>query len=89
MYIVLMKRVSASEARKLWFRLLDEALDGEVIVVERRGRRVILKAEDAEPEKDERQPPDYSKFLQAPDDLPENWHWEWSPGDLRFVEDEP
>jgi hypothetical protein len=26
-----MKRVTASEARRLWFRLLDEVLDGEVL----------------------------------------------------------
>jgi antitoxin (DNA-binding transcriptional repressor) of toxin-antitoxin stability system len=30
-----MKQVTASEARKNWFRLLDEALDGEVIAVQR------------------------------------------------------
>jgi hypothetical protein len=84
-----MKRVSASEARKLWFRLLDEALDGEVIVVERKGRRVILRAEDAEREKEAGQPPDYSKLIVAPDRELVNWHWEWSPGELRFVEDEP
>ena len=40
-----MKKVTASEARKRWFRLLDDAASGEVIVVERKGRRLVLRRE--------------------------------------------
>ena len=46
LYIVHMKNVTASEARKNWFRLLDEALDGEVIAVQRKGRRLVLRREE-------------------------------------------
>ena len=35
-----MKRVTASDARKNWFRLLDEAAAGEVVVIERAGTRI-------------------------------------------------
>jgi len=41
-----MKQVKASEARKRWFQLLDAALRGEVIAVERKGQRVVLRRED-------------------------------------------
>jgi hypothetical protein len=43
LYIVRMKKVTASEARRQWFRLLDEAAQGEVIVVQRNGRRLVLR----------------------------------------------
>jgi len=41
-----MKKVTASEARRQWFRLLDEAAQGEVIVLQRRGRRLVLRREE-------------------------------------------
>ena len=44
-----MKKVTASEARKHWFRILDDAAHGEVIVLERKGRRLVLRRE--EPDK--------------------------------------
>ncbi|PYS53463.1 MAG: hypothetical protein DMG13_12530 [Acidobacteria bacterium] len=37
------KRVTASDARKNWFKLLDEAVKGEVISIDRNGSRLILK----------------------------------------------
>jgi hypothetical protein len=37
LYIVRMKRVTASEARRNWFRLLDEVAAGAVVVIERGG----------------------------------------------------
>ena len=48
LYIVHMKRVTASAARKNWFQLLDEVVQGEKIVIERRGRRIVVLCEDLE-----------------------------------------
>ena len=82
LYIVHMKRVTASEARKHWFRLLDEVADGEVLVVERKGRQLILRRQDSAVEKTGQALPDYGRLLRAPDaDLADRWSWEWKgPG---------
>ena len=37
-----MKRVTASDARKNWFRLLDEVAAGTVVRIERRGTTILL-----------------------------------------------
>ena len=77
-----MKRVTASEARKNWFRLLDEVAAGEVVCVDRGGRRILITRDDAEPAAD--RIPDYSDLLvvPSPDDA-DRWGWEWSEeGDL-------
>ncbi len=50
LYTVHMKRIAASEVRRNWFRILDDVISGEVIVVERKGRSVILRCEDLEAE---------------------------------------
>ncbi|MGH7564296.1 MAG: type II toxin-antitoxin system Phd/YefM family antitoxin [Gemmatimonadota bacterium] len=75
-----MKRVTASQARKDWFRLLDEAVAGEVIVIERNGRRIVLRlAETTDPSS-----PDYSDVISAPDaDEADRWSWEWDETGLR------
>jgi hypothetical protein len=80
-----MKRVTASEARKNWFRLLDEVAAGEVVVLERKGRRLVLRLEEP-PEK--RPVPDYSQLIQVVGDELEDWTWEWTgPGEeLRLIE---
>ena len=72
-----MKRVTASEARRLWFRLLDEVLDGEVVVIARRGRRIVIRRED--PAHATRQKhPDYSRILRIREpDAADTWRWEW------------
>lgn len=77
MYIVHMKRVTASEARKNWFRLLDEVAQGAVVCIERGGRRIILQRE---PESDEEiKPPDYSSLILVPElDRADEWGWSWS-----------
>jgi antitoxin (DNA-binding transcriptional repressor) of toxin-antitoxin stability system len=76
-----MKRVTASEARKNWFRLLDEVAAGEVVVIERNGRRVVLRREPAA-RKASPDLPDYSQLLRAPNaDEADRWSWEWKgPG---------
>ena len=71
-----MKSVTASEARRNWFKLLDEVAAGEVVAIRRNGQRIILSAE--RPRK--RALPLY-KGLIAGDDLDnaDKWGWNWSP----------
>ena len=75
-----MKRITASEARKNWFRLLDEVAQGEVVCIERGGRRIILQRE---PESGGAAGiPDYEALLQVPDlDEADEWGWSWSEED--------
>ncbi|MBT8398346.1 MAG: hypothetical protein KJN92_15335 [Gemmatimonadetes bacterium] len=77
MYIVHMKRVTASEARKNWFRLLDEVAQGAVVCIERAGRRIVLRREpDAG---DSADLPEYADLLRVPGlDEADGWGWEWS-----------
>jgi len=73
-----MKKISASEARRQWFRLLDEAAQGEVIVVERKGRRLVLRREGVG--KAKTGPPDrrYRRRLRGPRaDQADRWSWAW------------
>jgi len=76
-----MKRVTATEARKDWFRLLDEVLAGEVIVLERKGRRIVLRLDDTLSRPKEKAPR-YDDLLRVEDaDRADEWGWEWSgPG---------
>ena len=37
-----MKKLTASEARKNWFQVLDEVAAGEVVVLERKGKMILL-----------------------------------------------
>ena len=80
MYIVhVMKQVTATEARKNWFTLLDEAAKGEVIAIRRNDKKLILKLE-----KTKRATPDYTRSIDFPDaDEADTWGWEWKgPGKL-------
>jgi antitoxin (DNA-binding transcriptional repressor) of toxin-antitoxin stability system len=71
-----MKRVTATEARKNWFRLLDEVVDGEVVLIEREGARLVLKLVD-QGEAAERIP-DYQGLIRVKDvDEADQWGWEW------------
>jgi antitoxin (DNA-binding transcriptional repressor) of toxin-antitoxin stability system len=84
MYIVLMKRVTASDARKNWFRLLDEVAAGEVVSIDRAGRRILIQRAPAEGEQADI--PDYSSILVAESPgQAEAWGWEWPgpEGELR------
>jgi len=92
LYIVRMKRVTASEARKNWFRLLDEVAAGAVVCIERGGRRIVLRRE---PEATGvREFPDYTGLLRIPN-IEDAHRWGWRrpgpDGDLEpIVEgDEP
>ena len=85
LYIVHMKRVTASEARKQWFRLLDEIVAGEVVIVERKGRQVEMCCKENTAATGEEKYPDYRSVLHAPDaDRADEWGWEWQghPGSM-------
>lgn len=89
MSIVHMKRVTASEARKNWFRLLDEVATGTVVRIERRGITILV-------QRAEETPPDarfdYSSVLRVPQlEDASRWGWEWTgpPGGLEPREIEP
>ena len=78
LYIVHMKNVTASEARKNWFRLLDEALDGEVIAVQRKGRRLVLRREELADNRNARGTRQYKRLLRVPSaEKADRWSWEW------------
>jgi len=73
-----MGNVNATDARKHWFRLLDEALNGEVIIVQRRGRRLILRREESDKNRKGSESPQYKNLLRVPNaDHADRWSWEW------------
>lgn len=90
MYTVHVKSVTATEARRYWSRLLDEVMEGEVVLIERKGARLLLKrAEQGEPFS---AIPDYRELLRVPNvDEADQWGWEWdgSPEGLRPRRTEP
>ncbi len=90
LYTVHVKHVTASEARRNWFRLLDEVAQGEVVALERHGKRIVLRSEDEEATPSEA--PDYRALLQVPDaDAVDRWSWEWAgpEGELSFRTRDP
>jgi len=90
MYTVHMKRVTATEARRNWFRLLDEVAEGETVLIERDGARLVLSL--AEPAEPSARVPDYRGLIHVPDaDTADEWGWEWdgSPEGLRPRRTEP
>ena len=88
LYIVRMKRVTASDARKNWFRLLDEVAAGEIVSIERGGRTILIRREE------EPRPvpaiPDYSSLVRAPRvGEADRWRWSWAgPEEELTLEDE-
>jgi hypothetical protein len=86
LYIVRMKQVTASEARKNWFRLLDEALDGEVIAVQRKGRRLVLRREDLAKSRNTKAVRQYKRLLHVPDaEKADEWSWDWRGSERGLV----
>ena len=87
MYFVRMKRVTATDARKNWFRLLDEVVEGEQIVVVRNGVRILLSRDEGQVSE---QLVDYRKLLKVKNkDRADQWGWDWvEPGeDLKTRDD--
>ena len=75
LYIVHMKHITASEARRNWFRLLDEAANGEVIVIQRNEKRLILSLE----KRQKKSIPSYKGLIGGADiDNADKWGWEWT-----------
>ena len=71
-----MKYVTATEARKNWFKLLDEAANGESISISRNGKTLVLRLDGR---KRKEKIPDYSKVIQVPDvENADKWGWEWT-----------
>lgn len=71
-----MKRVTASDARKNWFRLLDEVAAGETVVIERAGRRILIKREPLAVH--ETTAPAYGDLISASDAYcADEWGWTW------------
>jgi len=71
-----MKQYSATQARAHWFAILDEVVDGEAVVIERKGRRVVLRCEESVPAFT----PDYSNVIQSQDsENADLWTWDWDP----------
>jgi hypothetical protein len=72
-----MRRVTASEARRNWFRLLDEVAAGAGVVILRKGRRIVLRREEPAAAA-ERELPDYSDSIRVPDVAEaDRWGWDW------------
>jgi antitoxin (DNA-binding transcriptional repressor) of toxin-antitoxin stability system len=71
-----MKHVTASEARKNWFKLLDEASNGESIAINRNGKNLVLRLE---VRKKREKIPDYSRIIQITGvDNADKWGWKWT-----------
>jgi hypothetical protein len=77
-----MKSVTASEARKNWFTLLDEAAAGKTIVIDRNGKRLILRSETSRSK-----PPSYHGLIGGKGlNEADQWSWDWTAsGKLRPV----
>jgi antitoxin (DNA-binding transcriptional repressor) of toxin-antitoxin stability system len=77
-----MKRYSAAQARAKLASLLDEAEDGQAVVIERRGVRFTLRAKGrARPRRSTRRP--VIEFVD-PAVLEGNWTWTWDEHGVRF-----
>jgi antitoxin (DNA-binding transcriptional repressor) of toxin-antitoxin stability system len=77
-----MKRITASEARRNWFEVLDRVAAGEVLMIERHGRWIVLRREEAPAGSVQ----DYSALIRAVDDVSraDEWTWDWTEeGELR------
>jgi len=86
LYIVRMKQVTASEARKNWFRLLDEALDGEIIAVQRKGQRLVLRREDVAKSRNTKAARQYKGLLHVPNgEKADQWSWDWGGSEHGLV----
>ena len=77
----------ALEARRNWFRLLDEVAAGETVVIERNGMRVLLQREPAR----KGAPHDYSRLISGTGlEHADRWGWSYdAEGQLLPDEREP
>lgn len=88
MYTVHMKRITATQARKNWFRLLDEAAEGETILIEREGVRLVLHRQIDELEGLASRVPKYDDLIRVHDiGEADRWSWQWSDSEDGLVPD--
>jgi hypothetical protein len=81
-----MKKVTASAARKHWFRLLDEALQGEVIAVQRKGQRLLLRRDEPSQPGNGKSLPRYKRLLRVPSaDEIDRFSWAWRGAERALV----
>ncbi|MBI4412306.1 MAG: type II toxin-antitoxin system Phd/YefM family antitoxin [Deltaproteobacteria bacterium] len=71
-----MRQVTATEARKEFFKLLDAAARGETVVIERGGVPLRL-VRGKLPKK--KISVDYTKYFHSPVNDADLWTWEWHP----------
>lgn len=90
MYTVHMKRITATEARRNWFRLLDEVAAGETVVIERKGRRIVLRREEGR-RVEGASVQEYRALIDVPGlERADAWGWEWEQaGTDLVVREEP
>lgn len=72
-YIVHMKHVTATEARKNWFKLLDEAARGEVIAIHRADKKLILRLE-----RRKKAIPSYKGLISGDVENADKWGWDYT-----------
>ena len=77
-----MKRVTASEARRNWFSLLDEVANGAVVSIIRKGTLIILRRDRITRSK--ANPPDYRSLLRVRNaDEADSWSWVWTESGVK------
>ncbi len=77
-----MKSVTPTDARKNWFRLLDEVAAGEVVHIRRGGKLIVLRCEPAELES----VIDYSGLIGGSEvSQADQWSWDWDEDGLRSI----
>jgi len=74
-----MKRLTATEARKNFFHLLDEAARGDPVFIERKGILIRMTREKKRLRKNLPEI-DYSPYFKGSLDDADRWSWDWRPG---------
>lgn len=86
MYTVQVKHITATEARKNWFRLLDEAAGGEVIIIDREGTRLVLHRQQSSEGEAAAKVPSYEGLIRvAHVEEADLWGWEWTGAEQGVV----
>ena len=86
-YIVHVKRYSVAQARTQFSHLLDAAEAGDVVVIERRGKRFRLETDRGGKRRAGRRAAARPSIIDHVDPtvLEGQWTWEWAAGGLRFT----
>ena len=79
-----MKRYTAAKARQQFSLLLDTAERGESVIIERRGIRFRIRAEQQPAPKATLRRAPVIEFVD-PAVAAGHWSWDWEPEGLRFV----